>query len=125
MKVLIYDGDCNMCSRLIQFVVYINRDKDLYITDFNSQWTKENVDLNSNIDSLTFLNNNQAYYYSDAVIQLASTLHPLFKVVYVAQIVPRGLRDKLYRWIAKNRHRVFKNDQCKMTNDKFRAMYLA
>lgn len=125
MKVLIYDGDCNMCSRLIQFVVFINKDKNLHITDFNSQWTKENVDLNPNVDSLIFIDNNQLYYYSDAVIQLTSALHPLFKIVSIAHIVPKKLRDKLYRWIAKNRNRVFKDDKCKMPNDKFRAMYLA
>lgn len=125
MKVLIYDGDCNMCSRLIQFVVFINKDKNLHITDFNSQWTKENVDLNPNVDSLIFIDNNQLYYYSDAVIQLTAALHPLFKIVSIAHIVPKKLRDKLYRWIAKNRNRVFKDDKCKMPNDKFRAMYLA
>lgn len=125
MKVLIYDGDCNMCSRLIQFVVFINKDKNLHITDFNSQWTKENVDLNPNVDSLIFIDNNQLYFYSDAVIQLTAALHPLFKIVSIAHIVPKKLRDKLYRWIAKNRNRVFKDDKCKMPNEKFRAMYLA
>ena len=43
-----------MCSRLIQFVVFINKDRDLYITDFNSQWTKNNSDFVPEIESLVF-----------------------------------------------------------------------
>ena len=34
-KVLIYDGDCNLCSRFINLVVKVNKNDDLYITDFN------------------------------------------------------------------------------------------
>ena len=34
-KVLIYDGDCDLCSRFINLVVKVNKNDDLYITDFN------------------------------------------------------------------------------------------
>lgn len=45
MKVLIYDGECNMCSKFIRFVVYMNRDTNLYITGFHSTWTKKTLNL--------------------------------------------------------------------------------
>lgn len=114
-----------MCSRLIQFVVFINKDKDLYITDFNSQWTKENVDLDPEVDSLIFVDGSQSYLYSDAVINLAMSLNPLFKIAIVSRLVPKTIRNGIYKWIARNRHRFFKNNECKMPNNKFRAMYLS
>ena len=124
MKVLIYDGDCNMCSRLIQFVVFINKDKDLYITDFNSQWTKNNSDFVPEIESLVFVNDSQVSVYSEAVIELSIALHPLLKPIKLGYLIPKKLRDGLYKIIAKNRHKFFKQDACKLANEKFKTMYL-
>lgn len=62
MLVLIYDGDCNMCSRFIRFILDINTNKKLKITDFESQWTKNNYKVNKNIDSMIFIKNKNNIY---------------------------------------------------------------
>ncbi len=113
-----------MCSRLIQFVVFINKDKDLYITDFNSQWTKNNSDLVPEIDSLVFVNDSQVSVYSEAVIELSIALHPLLKPIKLGYLIPKKLRDGLYKIIAKNRYKFFKKGACKLANEKFKTMYL-
>src|SRR5699024_8543552 len=124
MKVLIYDGDCNMCSRLIQFVVFINKDRDLYITDFNSQWTKNNSDLVPEIDSLVFVNDCSVTIYSEAVIELSHAIHHLLKPIKLSYLIHKKLRDGLYKIIAKNMYKFFKKGACKLANEKFKTMYL-
>src|SRR5699024_12399167 len=42
MKVLIFDGNCSFCNLFVRFTVRINKNPDLRITDFNTDWTIEN-----------------------------------------------------------------------------------
>ncbi|BCC45049.1 hypothetical protein BCJMU02_0358 [Bacillus cereus] len=62
MGILIYDGECNVCSKFIMFIVKINKNPNLNITDFNSNWTKKNIELDVNIDSMIFIANNKNIY---------------------------------------------------------------
>lgn len=124
MNVLIYDGDCNMCSRLIRFVVKINRNRHLFITDFNSEWTQNNIEIDERIDSLVYVRNREEYIYSDAVIHLLMDTRKLFRPFVILKVIPKQLRDAAYRWIARNRKRIFSSDSCEMPSEEFKKMYL-
>jgi predicted DCC family thiol-disulfide oxidoreductase YuxK len=124
MKVLIYDGECNMCSKFVRLVVKLNRNPKLFITDFNSEWTKQNIRMNQSIDSMVFVSGFNKYIYSDAVINLATELDWKFKPVQVFKLVPKVVRDFAYKKVAENRKKLFKNTQCELPSEKFKKMYL-
>lgn len=124
MKVLIYDGECNMCSMFVRFVVRMNKNPDLFITDFNSDWTARNVRIRRDTDSMMFISGLHQQLYSDAVIDLLSEIHWLFKPARILKFIPKVLRDKIYQVTAENRHRFFKTASCPLPSEKFRHMYL-
>ncbi|MBD7938934.1 MULTISPECIES: thiol-disulfide oxidoreductase DCC family protein [Cytobacillus] len=124
MKVLIYDGECNMCSRFIRFIVDMNTNSELKITDFNSNWTKANYETNTNIDSMIFIDNSKEYIYSDAVIKLMASTHFIFKPLLIALIIPRTIRDGIYKFIAKRRRQIMTNKACPVINQKAKKMFL-
>ncbi|MDM5450883.1 thiol-disulfide oxidoreductase DCC family protein [Peribacillus simplex] len=109
MLVLIYDGDCNMCSRFIRFILDINTNKKLKITDFESQWTKNNYKVNKNIDSMIFIKKQKQYIYSDAVIHLLMSTHYIFKPLFILKLVPKIIRDNMYKFVAKRRRKILKS----------------
>ncbi|RLL43630.1 DUF393 domain-containing protein [Oceanobacillus piezotolerans] len=125
MPVLIYDGECNMCSSFIRFVVKINRNPELNITDFHSNWTKENVTLDPNVDSMIFITRDEQYIYSNAVIHLLVTANPRFSALLLLKLIPRSVRDTFYKFVARNRRKVFQNKTCPMPSKKAREMFLS
>ncbi len=53
------------------------------------------------------------YEKSTAVLRIARQLSPPWPVFYALKIIPVGLRDALYDWIAANRYKWFgKRTQC-------------
>ncbi|WAA12924.1 thiol-disulfide oxidoreductase DCC family protein [Fervidibacillus halotolerans] len=123
MHVLIYDGECSVCSRLIRFIVRFNSNPNLRITDLQSDWTKKNCPDCVQFDSVIFFYNEKQYLYSDAIIHLLATIHPFFKPMLVCKMIPVKFRDGLYKFIAKRRKQILKN-QCPVMDKKMRDLFL-
>lgn len=57
---------------------------------------------------------------SDALIELARALGGWCRVGVLGRVIPRCLRDGIYRWFARNRHRFGRGgDACRMPTPKF------
>lgn len=124
MKVLIFDGDCSFCNFFVRLTVKINQDSNLKITDFNTAWTKENYEQDNDIDSVIYLANGKAYVYSDAVLHLLADANRYFKPVILLKLVPKFIRDSVYKVIAKYRKRIPVKSVCERPTEKFFRMYL-
>lgn len=124
MPILIYDGECNLCSKFLRFIVGINKNPDLKITNLKSKWTQKNIELNPDIDSMFFIINKKRYIYSDAVIHLLATTHYIFKPLLLIKVIPKPIRDGVYRFVAKRRKNIFKNQSCPLLSKKAKQMFL-
>ncbi|MEB2300323.1 DCC1-like thiol-disulfide oxidoreductase family protein [Lysinibacillus xylanilyticus] len=122
MELLIYDGDCNMCSSFIRFIVRFNRNPDLKITDLNDERIFDYID--SKIDSIIFVKNNQKYVYSDAIILLLASSNRLFIPILILRLLPKRLRNYFYKIVARNRKQLFNNNSCRIPTEKERKMFL-
>lgn len=125
MKVLIFDGECNFCSTFIRFIVKINEDPNLYITDFDTEWTKENFMKDDEIDSVIYIADGRQYIYSDAALHLLADTNRWFKPVILFKLVPRFIRDTVYKVIARYRKSIPVKNVCERPNEKFLDMYLS
>ncbi|CEA01318.1 hypothetical protein BN1048_01330 [Jeotgalicoccus saudimassiliensis] len=125
MKVLIFDGDCSFCNFFVRFTVRINQNPELRITDFNTGWTNENYTPNSDTDSVIYINGRNTYIYSDAVLHMLADANRLFKPVILFKLIPKFIRDTIYKTIAKYRKNIPVKNICERPNQKFLDMYLA
>ena len=120
-KVLIYDGDCDLCSRFINLVVKVNKNDDLYITDFNSEWFKQ-LPFNIDAESVSYISKDKIYNKSNAVIHMLMDANRLFTPIVILKIIPKIFRDKLYDRLANNRYKY--KSACSVKSVKFYRMYL-
>lgn len=62
---------------------------------------------------------------SDAILRIFADLGFPWRMMVIFRIVPRFLRDFVYRWIARNRYRFFgKRDECRLPTKEERAWLL-
>jgi predicted DCC family thiol-disulfide oxidoreductase YuxK len=74
---------------------------------------------------VVFIENNQIYKKSDAVIKIASNLDGIYKYLKCIKIIPKFIRDYLYDLIAKNRYKLFgKRESCMIPDDRFKSRFL-
>lgn len=124
MKVIVFDGDCTLCNRVVQLVVKWNRNPELKITSFDSEWAQNNVPALVGRNSMVFVDGD-FYKHSGAVIRSLAAMNRLFTPVKLLLIIPDVLRDDLYKFVARNRNRVTFNSACPAPTDKYREMYLS
>jgi predicted DCC family thiol-disulfide oxidoreductase YuxK len=60
-----------------------------------------------NPSTFLFLEGGRAYTESDAVIRMLRAFGGAWRVAALGRVLPRRIRDAVYRWVARNRYRWF------------------
>lgn len=109
--VLLFDGTCAMCSRLVRWIIEHESDHDLRFASLRSDAAL--LALRScgvsDIDSETMylIEDGRLHTRSDAVACSARHLRWPWRALAATALVPRAVRDAVYRFVARNRYRCF------------------
>lgn len=123
--VILYDGDCLLCSRWVKWVVRHDPDGIFRFTAIGSPFGRA-MALRLGIDADNPATNavvidGKAHLYSDAAIAIASRL-PGWGWTRMFQFVPKPPRDAFYKLIARNRIAWFGRPQaCDLPGPEIRA----
>ena len=129
-KIILFDGVCNLCNGFIQFV--IKHDKaDIFRyaslqSDIGQRLTAERKIDTKTIDSVILISPGIAYYVkSDAALQIGKHLKGYRTISSVINLIPKGLRNIVYDFIARNRYNWYgKKDQCMIPTPELKAKFL-
>jgi predicted DCC family thiol-disulfide oxidoreductase YuxK len=117
--ILLYDGYCNLCSWLVRVVHRFDRKHkimQLALKDLDSSPCIVRLDSEFSFpDSIAYISQTgHIYFRSDAILMTLKTIGGYWLILWwLIVIFPRGIRDYLYRVIAKNRYEWFgRNDTC-------------
>jgi len=101
-----YDDSCGMCNSLVAWLRRRDR-KDSF--DFKTLQNATGCPVDVSTDprdwSLVFEDATGVYERSDAVLRIVSSLGGLYRIALLLRIAPCGLRDSVYRWVARRRIR--------------------
>jgi salicylate hydroxylase len=111
-----YDGECMMCSRGIRFLAEHDSRHRLSFVALQSPLGREIEQQagNASMSTVIVRKNGKVFTHSDAICQILKTMGgPWALLGTLGLLLPKGLRDRLYRFIARNRYRWFgKADTC-------------
>ena len=129
-KIILFDGVCNLCNASVQFVIKHDK-KDIFrFVSLQSHLGMKIIShigiSNLNIDSVILYESQKAYYYkSDAVLKISKNLAGIFHFGTIFRILPTGLRDLLYDFVAANRYKWFgKQESCMLPSKELEAKFL-
>ena len=109
--ILVFDGLCLLCSANARFVLKHDRAGIFRLASMQSEagaslYRRFGIDP-ADPDTFLLVEEDRAYRDSEAAIRIFTRLGWPWRVAGAARAVPRGLRDRLYRSVARNRYRLF------------------
>jgi len=116
-QVIIFDGVCGLCNKSVDILIKIDKEKIFTYTSLQGEYVKT-LDLEPDIDSILFYEDDTVYYKSTAILKIFKSLGGLWKITVVFFLIPRVIRDFIYDIIAKYRYKVFgKMESCRMPKE--------
>jgi len=109
--ILLFDGVCNLCNRLVLFVIRKDKKARIRFTSLQSDTGKAlltNAGLSpDSANTVVYVSGDKVFLRSSAVLNLLYDIGGGWKLFYSLIIIPSFIRDFLYNLIAKNRYRIF------------------
>jgi predicted DCC family thiol-disulfide oxidoreductase YuxK len=129
-SILLFDGVCNLCNGFVQFLIKRDRRKQFLYASLQSEEGKELLEAHQlSVDALNtvvLIENGKAYTHSDVALRVSRQLPGLWPLFYGFVILPKGLRDAIYNWIARNRYRWFgKREACMIPTPELKSRFLS
>lgn len=110
-RIVVFDGICNLCSGGAKWLQRHQGEPPFHLVPMQSDRGRTLLAQSGHDPDgpLTFLvlDGEQRFTQSDAWIHLVAAAGGGWRLIHMARIVPRALRDSVYRLIARNRYRWF------------------
>lgn len=129
-KIILFDSVCNLCDSAIQLIIKYDKKDVFRFVALQSELGLEiikHIGINvANIDSIVLYEPGIAYYYkSEAALQIARNLGGIFIIGTIFRILPIGIRNQLYDYIAKNRYKWYgKKESCLLPTTEIKSKFL-
>jgi len=129
-KIILFDGICNMCDAAVQFIIKHDK-KDIFRFVAIQSDLGQSIILyigidTSKTDSIILYEPGHAYYYkAEAALKIATALGGIYLGMAIFTILPKGLSNALYDYIARNRYKWYgKKNECMIPTLQMKAKFL-
>ncbi|WP_342438729.1 thiol-disulfide oxidoreductase DCC family protein [Paenibacillus sp. FSL L8-0436] len=128
-SIVLIDGVCHLCQGLVRFIIPRDLKARFLFAPLQSETAGRMLSaggLGSDpLNTVVLVENGTCYTESAAVLRIARGLRFPWPAAYIFILVPRPLRDALYRLVARNRYRWFgRDEQCLLPTPEIRKRFL-
>ncbi|QWU18251.1 thiol-disulfide oxidoreductase DCC family protein [Paenibacillus sophorae] len=128
-SIVLIDGVCHLCGWLVTFIIPRDPEGRFRFAPLQSdigQKLLEKGGLDAHrLDTVVLVENGKYYTESAAALRILRRLRFPWPTAYLLIAVPAPLRNRLYRYVAKNRYRWFgRDDQCLLPTPEIRGRFL-
>jgi len=127
--ILLFDGVCNLCNGVVQFVIKYGSKNTLRFAALQSE-TGQQILKHFNLPkedifSVILVENEKVYLRSSAALRMYKNMGGLWSLMYLFIIIPRPIRDAVYNLIAKNRYKWFgEKESCMIPTPELKSRFL-
>jgi predicted DCC family thiol-disulfide oxidoreductase YuxK len=127
-SIVLFDGVCNFCNSAVNFIIRHDTSGQFQFAPLQSEFgeqLKREYSIPADTDSLVLVEGGKAYTHSTGALKIAKRLGGIWQLAHAFIIVPKPLRDWLYRAFAKNRYKWFgKKDLCMIPTPSVKERFL-
>lgn len=126
-KIILFDGECNFCNASVQFV-YKRDPKGIFkFASLQSETGKKYLEKfglkNLETSTVVLIEDDWVTLRSTAALRIAMNLKGGWPMLSIFILVPRFIRDVVYNFIAKRRHRLVK-EKCELPTVEFKDRFI-
>ena len=126
--VILFDGVCNLCNRVVLFVIDRDRSAHFVFASLQSETARHMLQTYSfpiDVSTLVLVEDGRVSTRSTAALRIASGLGMPWSLCRVLMLMPRPARDLVYDWVARHRYGWFgRLDSCRLPTPELRARFL-
>lgn len=128
--IILFDGVCNLCNGSVIFILKHEKAPIFQFASIQSETGKQLLSwcgLPKNFsDAVIYIKNGRIYQGSTAALKIGQTLNfPWSAISSLGLLVPKILRDWVYRKIGTHRYQWFgKRDVCMIPTENLKARFL-
>lgn len=109
--IIVFDALCVLCSANAQFILKYDKRGHFRLASMQGEvgaelFRRGGIDPD-NPETLVIVQGDKVLRDSDAVLAIYDGLGGAWRALTLFRLVPRFLRDRLYRLVARNRYRIF------------------
>ena len=126
--IIFFDGVCGMCNRFVDLILRIDNKGVFRFAPVQGETAKQLLPPLSEAPqewSMFYLDERGIYKESDAFLEVYRHLGGAWRFLSLLRLVPRGIRDFVYRIVARNRYRWFgQRDVCRIPSPEEKCLFL-
>jgi predicted DCC family thiol-disulfide oxidoreductase YuxK len=127
--VIVFDGVCVLCNGWVRFLLHHDRQQRYRFaamqTDMGRTLLARHGLDPDDPSSFLLIENDRTWSDTDAIVRVVGGLGGAWRLARALRALPRGVRDRLYRLVARNRYRWFgRHDSCLLPPDGHESRFL-
>jgi len=127
--IVIFDGVCNFCNWAVNFIIKRDPDGVFAFTPIQSELAHELMKKHSvtsfGIETVLLIKNDQCFVFSDAALEITKDLTGLWFILTIFRLVPKPLRDAVYKLFARKRYKLFgRKNTCMVPSKEQRSRFV-
>jgi predicted DCC family thiol-disulfide oxidoreductase YuxK len=129
--VVLFDGVCPLCHAAVRWIVRHDPGGQFRCAPLDSEVGRAVLEgagalpPRSEPETVVLVEDGRVWERSDAILRIASGVGAPWRWLAVLRLLPRGLRDAAYGWVARGRYRWFgRLDACPLPPPELRDRFL-
>ncbi len=126
--VLLFDGVCRFCNGFVNFAIRRDPTAQFLFAPLQSETGRRllaRCGLPDDLSTFVYVAPDRCYDRSTAILKVVRRLTGLWPMFYFLIVIPRPIRDAIYRCVATNRYRFLgKDDHCLVPTPDVRSRFL-
>ena len=109
--IVVFDAQCLLCNGWVQFILRHDRDAVFRFASIQGDagrrlLSQQHLQVDG-LQTLLLVDGSRVWQQTAAIFRVLHGLGWPWRLAWVAWLLPAPLRDALYRWVARNRYRIF------------------
>jgi len=127
--IVVFDAQCLLCNGWVRFLLKHDRKGVYRFASIQGRKGREllsqaGLEVNG-LQTLLVVDEARTWQHTSAILRVLDGLGWPWRVAWLGWLVPRPIRDTLYRWVARNRYWLFGRSETCLTPPKdYKARFM-
>lgn len=129
MRVILFDGVCNLCNGYVNWMIDHDLKNQFKFASLQSDYGQQKVAelglQGDYLNTIVYYENGRGYTHSSAVLRILKQLGGIYSLLSIFLLVPPFIRNFVYNLVARNRYNWFgKRESCRIPTPELKARFL-